>query len=149
EAVFRSAADLLARVRDWAARGIVLHFAEFPIGTGGRRVPISISGDMGRLVVGVLEGVASISRTTRSEAIAEGLRARRAKGFRYTNCPGYGHKWVGRRGRQTRAVDEYEWATIEHIISLRHSGHSWSAIALHLMRRRILTPAGEVWSASR
>ena len=90
-----------------------------------------------------------LDRAGRSEAIKEGLAAKRQKGGRHCANPGYGKKWVGRRGHERLVDDPEEQDVIAKIQEWWTKGYSAEAIFKHLRNQGVQTQAGRFWSRDR
>jgi hypothetical protein len=60
--------------------------------------------------------------------------------------PGYGFKW-DHKGQ--KVPDDHEREVMERIVQWRHAGYSWRQITLQLMRHRVRTGGGQIWSVDR
>jgi DNA invertase Pin-like site-specific DNA recombinase len=140
--------DLIRVIGEWAERSITLHMAtqQGPHGAGMSR---STSGMTGDKLVPILRAMRELNRSGRSEAVSEGMRARKAAGVKYCRYPGYGFKWGGPTGLERRKPDVDEQGIMARIVEWKRAGFSWYQIARHLLRNRMVTPAGREWSPSR
>jgi DNA invertase Pin-like site-specific DNA recombinase len=112
-------------------------------------VVLTIAPAAAPMVLAGMELHGQSSRSARSRAAQAGIARARAAGRRHSRHPGYGFKWVGRKGHQRRIPDDFERAVIGRIVAWREGGHSWRAIAVHLLRHGVTTSAGAEWSVSR
>jgi DNA invertase Pin-like site-specific DNA recombinase len=144
--IYASRRDLLKVFREHHARGVVLHIAGF-----SAKFPksVTLGGAWGDMVLRSFEVFFEFDARARGEAIREALNRKRLEGRRYTCHLPPGWRWEGRRGQQRPVPDPYERAIIAKIIEWRDQGQSWNRIATHLLRSRVVTPAGREWSPSR
>jgi hypothetical protein len=66
-------------------------------------------------------------------------------GLRYCHHAGYGWRWW--RGKRIPDPDEREIMSL--ICDWKLAGHSYGAIARHLLRHQVVTRAGKEWSVAR
>ena len=144
--IYSKAADLLRAIQDLREQGVVLHIAAFKSRKSEAAFTFSTSGLHGDLMVKALQAMQTLNRSARSEAVREGMRARKEQGRKYCHHPGYGYVWNGRGGRKP---DDYEQAIMAKIVEWKRAGWSWNQIAAHLLRQRVRTSAGREWSPAR
>jgi DNA invertase Pin-like site-specific DNA recombinase len=144
-AIYTKPSNLLNILRDFQARCVTLHIAK--INAFGREPERSIStaGESGEAVIKVLMAIQSLSRSTRGEAVSEGMQARKRAGKHYCRYAGYGYEW--RRGK--KVPNETEQAVVAKIVEWRDKGFSWYEIAAHLLRCGVVAATGREWSLSR
>jgi DNA invertase Pin-like site-specific DNA recombinase len=141
---FASPKEWLETVRVFQARSIALHVVDFANGE-----PLEPTAFPVELIVKVVEGFRAFERKVRSEAIRMALLERKLKGCRYTRCPGYGFRWVGRKGQQRRVPDLEERTVIRRLNKWRSMGYSLNRIYSHLLRIGVKKRDGQPWSRSR
>jgi DNA invertase Pin-like site-specific DNA recombinase len=146
-AIYTKPLNLLNILRDFQARGITLHIAK--INAFGREPARSIStdGEGGEAIATALMAMQSLSRSTRGEAVSEGMQKRKREGKQYCHYAGYAYMW--RRGK--KVLDEVEQAVIAKIVEWREKiGCSWYEIASHLLHCGVTVGSTRrEWSPSR
>jgi DNA invertase Pin-like site-specific DNA recombinase len=141
---FASPAECLEIIRSIQARGVSLHVVH---GTIGRPlVPTAVPVQQ---MAKFLEALRALDRKFRSETARTALLKLRRQGCRYTNFPGYGFRWVKRRGRQIRVVDPGEKKVIEWLKRLWLKGFSLDRLYCNLLENHIKQRNGKPWSRSR
>jgi hypothetical protein len=89
-----------------------------------------------------------VSFNFRSQAIKEGLSRRKRELKRWCRRSPQGFRWVGRKGHQSLAVDEEEWADMLQIWRWWREGFSHERIYFHLLQLGICRRSGATWSLS-
>lgn len=146
-AIYTTAPDLLSALHDFRARNITLHFVRFKLFSKGPELSLSTAGQTGAATVTALMVLSSLSKSTRSEVVSQGMRKRKREGKKYCHYAGYGFQW--RRGQRVPNSDEQ--TVIAKIVEWREKiGCSWNEIASHLLRCGVTVAAtGAEWSPSR
>jgi DNA invertase Pin-like site-specific DNA recombinase len=146
-AIYTKPLNLLNILRDFQERGITLHIAK--INAFGREPARSITtaGEGGEAIATALMAMQSLSRSTRGEAVSEGMQKRKREGKQYCRFAGYGFAWH----RDRRVPNEEEQAVIAKIVQWREEmGCSWYEIAAHLLHCGVTVGStGREWSPSR
>ncbi len=140
---FSNQQDFLATIRECQARDITLHVV--------RRVDTAFEPTAFPLeeTAKALEAYRTLNRNCQSESTRIALIERRRQGCRYTNFPGYGYRWVRRRGRQIRVPDQDELRVIAWLKKSWLAGQSLDQLYFKLLENRTRTRSGKPWSRSR
>jgi len=123
--LFRSAADALTTVEAWQKRGVQLIVAEFGIS------PITENGTS-KLLFGILSMVAEFERGLINERVAEGKRAKAAKGGHIGGTTPFGYRKEGEGKAAYLAPEPAEQAAIDQMVTLREAGVSLRSIATQI-----------------
>jgi DNA invertase Pin-like site-specific DNA recombinase len=148
---FSSIGHFLATMKTWLPSEITLHLLRAP----NRPLvfsPILIGvtpDDFVVLMETAFKACAALTHALRSETTRQALNKLKVSGRRYTAYPGYGYKWLGRKGKQMRVPDLEETKTIGFLRQKSNQGFSLTQLKQELLTKGIKTSDGRQWSRSR
>jgi DNA invertase Pin-like site-specific DNA recombinase len=141
--VFASTAGWLAMFREWSQQAITCHIVR----VHGK--PLVSCAEMVSMMPKALDALNALKKNARIEATRNALYLREYQGLRYTNYPGYGFLWWGKKGEQMRTPDPVEREVIACIREWRELGHSLDTIRYRLWMMGVKTRNSQRWSRSR
>jgi hypothetical protein len=150
--IYSSAEALLELLREWRGKNVTLHVVVMTEPRRKQAFSLVTSGEAGEateLALSAMQVLHRSAQLSRGAAISRGMQQRKALGLKYCRWPGYGNAWVGRKGNERCAPDEYEREVLSKVVEWKCAGYSWHQIAAHLLRLRIPTGDGRTWSESR
>lgn len=134
---FRSASDCLAKVEEWATKGIGLHI----LNISGQTV--DTTSPMGKFFITMMAGAAELEKNLIKERCSNGRAARKAEGKVIGSVP-YGYD-LGDDGK-TLIENSAEQEALALIHDYRNSGYSLRMTAKELNARGYITKKGSAWT---